>query len=97
MMISQDGELVARNLTGPIVIRAISDDKLISVNGLKRKGKQALYRGYIELTRSKKDISKFAIVNVLSLKNYLRGVVPNEMPVKFGLEALKAQTVAARN
>ncbi len=95
--IYQDGELVARNLTGPILIRSISEDKLIPINGLKRKGKQALYRGYIELTRSKKDISKFAIVNVLSLKNYLRGVVPNEMPVKFGLEALKAQTVAARN
>ncbi len=95
--IYQDGELVARNLTGPILIRAVSEDKLIPVNGLKRKGKQALYRGYIELTRSKKDISKFALVNVLSLKNYLRGVVPNEMPVRFGLEALKAQTVAARN
>jgi peptidoglycan hydrolase-like amidase len=31
------------------------------------------------------------------MDNYLRGVVPNEMPVSFGLEALKAQSVAARN
>ena len=91
-----DGELVARNLTGPIMVRS-EDNGFIQIKGLKRKGKQAMYRGYIELTRSSKDISKFSIVNILSLKNYLRGVVPNEMPVKFGLEALKAQTVAARN
>lgn len=91
-----DNILVARNLTGPVVLKP-KNDELLSIRNLKRKGKQALYRGSIELTRSEKDISKFAIVNVLSLKNYLRGVVPNEMPVRFGLEALKAQTVAARN
>lgn len=91
-----DDELVAKNLTGPIMVRS-KDNGLIPVKDLKRKGKQAMYRGYIELIRSSKDASKFSIVNVLSLKNYLRGVVPNEMPVRFGLEALKAQTVAARN
>lgn len=91
-----DANLVAKNLTGPVLVRP-KNDNFIEITGLKRKGMQAAYRGYIELTRSTKDISKFAIVNVLSLKNYLRGVVPNEMPVKFGLEALKAQTVAARN
>ena len=95
--IYKDDVLVARNLTGPILVRPVQGSSFVSINNLKRKGQQAFYRGYIELTRSKKNISKFAIVNVLSLKNYLRGVVPNEMPVKFGLEALKAQTVAARN
>lgn len=92
-----DGVLTARNLTGPILITSHDNNGLIGIKDLKRKGKPALYRGAIELTRSSKNISKFAIVNVLSLKNYLRGVVPNEMPVRFGLEALKAQTVAARN
>lgn len=92
-----DNTLVAQNLTGPITVRTLKDNDFISISGLKRKGKQASYRGIFELTRSTKDSSKFAIVNVLSLKNYLRGVVPNEMPVRFGLEALKAQTVAARN
>ena len=91
-----DDVLVARNLTGPITISSI-DNSFIEINGLKRKGTQAAYRGIIELIRSSKDNSKFSIVNVLSLKNYLRGVVPNEMPVRFGLEPLKAQTVAARN
>ncbi len=91
-----DDELKAKNLTGPVLISPKAEN-LISIAGLKRKGKQALYRGYIELARCSKDISKFAVVNVLSLHDYLRGVVPNEMPVRFGLEALKAQTVAARN
>ncbi len=88
--------LVARNLTGPILVRP-KEGFFVEIDGLKRKGKQAAYRGFIELVRSSKDCSKFSIVNVLSLKNYLRGVVPNEMPVRFGLEALKAQTIAARN
>lgn len=91
-----DEKLVARNLTGPILISA-RENNFISINNLKRKGKQALYRGYIELARSSKDTNKFAVVNILSLKDYLKGVVPNEMPVRFGLEALKAQTIAARN
>lgn len=91
-----DGSLVARNLTGPVLVRA-KEGCNVEIADLKRKGKQAAYRGFIELIRSSKDCSKFSIVNVLSLKNYLRGVVPNEMPVRFGLEALKAQTIAARN
>ncbi|MBQ9245955.1 SpoIID/LytB domain-containing protein [bacterium] len=91
-----DETLLARNLRGPILISS-KDNSYIKIKNLKRKGKQAFYRGYIEVIKSSKSTDKFSIVNVLSLKNYLRGVVPNEMPVRFGLEALKAQTVAARN
>lgn len=69
---------------------------LLGVDGLKRKGKQALYRTSFEITKSKKD-DTFYLVNVLNIQDYLKGVVPNEMPVSFGLEALKAQAVAARN
>ena len=67
---------------------------LLGVQGLKRAGKQALYRGTFEIAR-KGD--KFNLVNVLPVEDYLKGVVPNEMPVSFGLEALKAQSIAARN
>lgn len=35
-------------------------------------------------------------VNVLPMEDYLRGVVPAEMPAYWGVEALKAQAVAAR-
>jgi stage II sporulation protein D len=40
--------------------------------------------------------SGFIIVNRVSLEDYLRGVVPKEMPSSWNVEALKAQTVAAR-
>ena len=69
---------------------------LIEVKGLKRKGIQAAYHGAMEYVQ-KPDHSGFYMVNLVELEDYLKGVVPNEMPVKFGLEALKAQTVAARN
>ncbi|MDT8858810.1 SpoIID/LytB domain-containing protein [Alkalihalobacillus sp. MEB130] len=35
-------------------------------------------------------------MNELSMEDYLRGVVPNEMPASWHLEAVKAQAIAAR-
>ncbi len=37
------------------------------------------------------------VVNVVSVEDYLRGVVPSEMAASWPLEALKAQAVAARS
>lgn len=36
------------------------------------------------------------IINRVSLEDYIKGVVPSEMPESFNLEALKAQAVASR-
>ena len=69
---------------------------LLGVKDLKRKGKQDLYHGAFEITQSK-DHKGFYLINLIEIQDYLKGVVPNEMPIKFGLEALKAQAVAARN
>ena len=68
---------------------------LLGVRGLTRKGVQALYHGAFEINQ--KDNTGFYLVNLVELQEYLKGVVPNEMPIRFGLEALKAQAVAARN
>ncbi|HHY48086.1 MAG TPA: SpoIID/LytB domain-containing protein [Firmicutes bacterium] len=54
------------------------------------------YRGKIEV-RPSRTPGKLRIINVVGLEDYLRGVVPNEMPVTFPIEALKAQAVAARS
>jgi len=88
-----DDNVIAK-VSGPVIFK--SDFGLMGVKGLKRAGKDALYRGQIELI-SPGGTGNFHIVNSLDLEQYLRGVVPNEMPVSFGLEALKAQSVAARN
>ena len=94
-VISEDGTVIAEKISGPVVVS--SDKGFVYVDGLKRAGKQALYRGTFELTKVEAKNNLFSIINVLDLTSYLRGVVPNEMPSYFGLEALKAQTVTARN
>ena len=74
----------------------VCPEGLMGVRNLKRKGQPALYHGAFEFVQ-RPDHKGFYLVNLVELQDYLKGVVPNEMPVKFGLEALKAQTVAARN
>ena len=74
----------------------ISPSGLLGIRDLKRKGLPALYHGAFEIVQ-KADHSGFYVVNLIEIQDYLKGVVPNEMPIKFGLEALKAQAVAARN
>ncbi len=69
---------------------------ILGVKDLKRKGMPALYHGAFELVQHP-DRKGFYLVNLVEVQEYLKGVVPNEMPVKFGLEALKAQAIAARN
>ena len=69
---------------------------LLGVKELKRKGKPAIYHGAFEIVQHH-DRKGFYLVNLVEVQEYLKGVVPNEMPVRFGLEALKAQAVAARN
>ena len=89
----KDDGTVLEESTGPYTI--ICNDGLLGVRGLIRAGCNALYRGAIEIVKYNQNT--FHIVNVIEVEDYLKGVVPNEMPVRFGLEALKAQSVAARN
>ncbi len=84
---------VIAKVSGPVIFK--TDYGFIGIKDLKRAGKDAQYRGQIELICPKEG--HFHIVNSLGTEEYLKGVVPNEMPVHFGLEALKAQAVAARN
>lgn len=89
----KDDGTVLEESTGPYTI--ICNDGLLGVRGLRRAGCNALYRGALEIVKYNQNT--FHIVNVIEVEDYLKGVVPNEMPVRFGLEALKAQSVAARN
>ena len=93
--LSYDNGKELGNLTG-IIKFTVPAGGYLGVKNLKRAGQPALYRGYFEIIKSQSG-NQFNLVNKLPIESYLRGVVPNEMPVNFGLEALKAQTVAARN
>ncbi len=52
------------------------------------------YRGSFSLAPNGSSIQ---IVNYLDMEDYLKGVVPNEMPASWHKEALKAQAIAARS
>lgn len=51
------------------------------------------YFGGVRINKSKGFL---AVINLVPVEEYLRGVVPEEMPTSFTKEALKAQAVAAR-
>lgn len=57
-------------------------------------GKNA-YRGSMSLLP--KTSGNVAVINNLDLEDYLKGVVPNEMPASWHKEALKAQAIVARS
>lgn len=88
-----DNKLKYERLEGPLLFSSNSELEIVELN---RKGTPAKYLGMLELKTAKNKIM-FNVINIIDMQNYLRGVVPNEMPVSFGLEALKAQSVAARN
>ncbi len=92
-VLTDENDDVIEKVSGPI--RFVNNEGFIGIKGLKRAGVDAQYRGDIELVCPSEG--KFHIINSIDVESYLKGVVPNEMPVRFGLEALKAQTVAARN
>lgn len=56
--------------------------------------KKAWYRGDFYITNFGNSLT---LVNQLPLEDYLKGVVPAEMPSKWDKEALKAQAIAARS
>lgn len=55
------------------------------------KGKR--YKGSLALVMHK---GRMIVVNTLPFEEYLKGVVPVEMPASWNIEAVKAQTIAAR-
>jgi SpoIID/LytB domain protein len=52
------------------------------------------YRGITEVRLDRSG--SLAVVNVVGIESYLRGVVPSEMPAHYPIGALRAQAVAAR-
>lgn len=56
--------------------------------------KNRWYRGYLIIQNKNK---KLTVINDVNLEDYIKGVVPSEMPSGWELEALKAQAIAARS
>lgn len=88
---------------GPILFMPENPDARLRVDSLLRTNVLAtgtvtpLYRGLLEVSRGASTTAgRVNLVNVLGLEDYVRGVVVNESPAFFHIEALKAQATAAR-
>jgi stage II sporulation protein D len=76
-------------------LRVTGRGGVVTLRGRAANGRvNGAYRGAIDFSPG--AFSGVDAINALSLDTYLRGVVPDESPPSWPLEALKAQAVAAR-
>ena len=55
------------------------------------------YRGALETVPTESDAGSLNIINALALEQYVKGVMPNEVPPSWPTEELKAQALAVRS
>lgn len=65
-----------------------TDDGSITIYSIKRSQGNPSYKGNIELALYDEGI---AVINEIDIEDYLKKVVPSEMPVSFGVNALKVR------
>lgn len=83
-----------RNSAGAVVFRSLANADLAPTGGTVLGDGSRHYRGALRLMAS---AGRFSTINVVNLEDYLRGVVPLEMPASWQTEALRAQAIAARS
>jgi hypothetical protein len=104
-VVSRDGRPLG-SFTGPVLFSPTSADNLFRVESIRRSNVLGLpggsfivpsYRGAIEVARGRAtQAGRVNVVNVIPLEAYVPGVVVNESPAFFHVEALKTQATAAR-
>ncbi len=87
--------IVVRTTRGKRVARSSGVIRVTGANGLVTVAGKGAYRDVIEYRPGLSG--GVTAVNRVELENYIRGVVPNESPASWPIEALKAQAVAARS
>ncbi len=89
------GNIVVRTPRGKRVARSSGVLRVTGAEGLVTVAGKGVYRDEIDYRPGLSG--GVTAVNRVELENYIRGVVPNESPGSWPLEALKAQAVAARS
>ena len=77
-----------------IYIKANTESGKVQVKSIRRSYGNPAYRGMIEIVATDGGL---ILVNELPIEEYLYSVVPSEMPVSHGEEALKVQAICARS
>lgn len=70
-----------------------SEGKMV-LSSLKRAQGNPMYYGKLQIYKEEQG---YTVINIVPMEDYLRNVVPSEMPSSYPLEALKAQAVCARS
>lgn len=83
----------ARLQEGRMIFRSAEEGGLITVGHLERNHGEPVYPGHMEITKEREGL---LLLNETDLEEYLKRVVPSEMPPTYQLEALKAQAICAR-
>lgn len=78
-------------LEGPLILP--EEEEGICVESLQRQEGAPVYQGTLEIHKREQGL---VLVNELPLEEYLKAVVPSEMPSTYEKEALMAQAVCAR-
>ena len=93
-MLAPDGTTVLHSaiVTGTPVLQPLEASTCLEVSS--RPSTYNAYRGSLVLVLRPGSVS---VVNHVGLDQYLRGVVPAEMPTTWPREALRAQVIAARS
>jgi stage II sporulation protein D len=93
-VIASTGEILRAGAIGTFRLRGVNSSTTFQVAS--RTSSFDLYRGVIRVGL-KTSAPLANATNELTLERYLRGVVPAEMPATWPVEALKAQSIAARS
>jgi stage II sporulation protein D len=79
---------------GPVELRAEREGGIWLCQRVGNQDRERRYRGVIQILPTGAGVLR--VINVLPMETYLAGVLPNELPRTWNLEAYKALAVAAR-
>ena len=85
MAIKIDGEF--KDINSDRIVVKSAQDGFVSA-------KKRWYRGFLIIQNRN---GKLTVINDVDIENYLKGVIPSEMPTSWDVEAHKAQAIAARS
>lgn len=90
------GGVRLRSRTGKLLARCGARLRAAG-HGRVRIGGAGAYRGALEVVPTKSEAGSLNVINALSVNQYVKGVVANEMPASWPLAALRTQAVASRS
>ena len=92
-LVDATGAVLASGWTGPVALTATGGGPVTLAGAGLNGVRDGRYRGALRVLGAPDGLE---VVNVVSLENYLRGVVASEMPSSWEPEALETQAIAAR-